>query len=117
MTWGDVQRQLAKGAGTASNETTHTAVLEEEVLRDFAFDKLDPTQRVFADRVLAWGRDLVRAYKHNATVRDRRKLKRVPLLRSYLGGSAGSGKSTTLRTVLQHLRLLFQKESAKQPWS
>ena len=35
----------------------------------------------------------------------------MPLLRSYLGGSAGSGKSTTLRTVLQHLRLLFQKEA------
>ena len=35
----------------------------------------------------------------------------MPLLRPYLGGSAGSGKSTTLRTVLQHLRLLFQKEA------
>ena len=80
-------------------------------MRDFALDKLDPTQRVFADRVLTWGRELVKAYKHNATVRDPRKLKRVPLLRSYLGGSAGSGKSTTLRTVLQHLRLLFQKEA------
>ena len=53
------------------------------------------------------------AYNHNATERDRRKLKRVPLLRSYLGGSAGSGKSTTLRTVLQHLRLLFQKEGVE----
>ena len=47
----------------------------------------------------------------NATVKDRRKMKAVPLLRCYLGDSAGSGKSTTLRTVLQHLRLLFQKES------
>ena len=60
--------------------------------------------------MLAWGGELVSAYKHDATVRDRKKLKGVPLLRSYLGGSAGSGKSTTLRTVLQHLRLLFQKE-------
>ena len=114
LTWGDVQRQLAKGAGMASDESAlAAAVVEEEVLRDFALEKLDPTQRVFADRVLAWGRDLVSAYKHNATARDRRKLKRVPLLRSYLGGSAGSGKSTTLRTVLQHLRLLFQKEGVE----
>ena len=30
-----------------------------------------------------------------------------------MGGSAGSGKSTTLRTVLQHLRLLFQKEGVE----
>ena len=82
-------------------------------MRYFALDKLDPTQRVFADRVLAWGRDLVSAYKHTDTVRDRKKLKRVPLLRCYLGGSAGSGKSTTLRTVLQHLRLLFQKEGVE----
>ena len=96
LTWGDVQRQLAKGASVASGESALTAaVVEEVVVRDFALEKLDPTQRVFADRVLAWGRDLVSAYKHNATVRDRRKLKRAPLLRSYLGGSAGSGKSTT----------------------
>ena len=97
LTWGDVQRLLAKGG--EENALT-AAVVEEEVLRDFALDKLDPTQRVFADRVLTWGRELVKAYKHNATVRDPRKLTRVPLLRSYLGGSAGSGKSTTLRTVL-----------------
>ena len=108
LTWGDVQRLLAKGD---DGMAVTAVVVEEEVLRDFALDKLDPTQRVFADRVLIWGRGLVSAYKHNATVRDRRKLKRVPLLRSYLGGSAGSGKSTTLRTVLQHLRLLFQKEA------
>ena len=114
LSWDDVQRQLAKGAGTASDESAPaSAVVEEEVVRDFALDKLDPTQQVFANRVLAWGTDLVSAYKHNATVRGRRKFKRVPLLRSYLGGSAGSGKSTTLRTVLQHLRLLFQKEDVE----
>ena len=118
LTWGDVQRQLAKGAGVASDESALTAaVVEEEVVRDFALEKFDPTQRVFADRVLASGRDLVSAYKHNATVRDRRKLKRVPLLRSYLGGSAGSGKSTTLRTVLQRLRSLSRRKASKQPWS
>ena len=36
--------------------------------------------------------------------------RRVPLLRTWLGGSAGSGKSTTLRTVVQHVRLLFHRE-------
>ena len=50
----DVQRQLAKGAGMASDESALTAaVMEEAVVRDFALDKLDPTQRVFAGRVLA----------------------------------------------------------------
>jgi len=93
----------------ASDESALTAaVVEEDVARDFALEELDPTQRVFADRVLAWGRDLVSAFNHKAKVRDCRKQKRVPLLRSYLGGSAGSGKPTTLQTVLQHLRLLFQ---------
>ena len=114
LTWGDVQRQLAKGEGMASDERALTAaVVEEDVMRDFALEKLDPTQRVFADRVLAWGRGLVSAFNHNAKVRDRRKQKRVPLMRAYLGGSAGSGKSTTLRTVLQHLRLVFQKEGVE----
>ena len=79
-------------------------------MRDFALDKLDPTQRVFVDRGLAWGRELVEVYKYNANQGHHKKMKSVPLLRSYLCGSAGSGKSTTLRTFLQHLRLLFQKE-------
>ena len=58
LTWGDVQRLLAKGG----EENALTAVVvEAEVLRDFALDKLDPTQRVFADRVLTWGRELVSA--------------------------------------------------------
>ena len=46
-------------------------------------------------------------------MRGRRELERVPLLRSDLGGSAGSGKSTTLRTALQHLWVLFQREGVK----
>ena len=50
---------MAKGAGVASDESALTAaVVEEEAVRDFALKKLDPTQRVFADRMLAWGRDL-----------------------------------------------------------
>ena len=65
-------------------------------------------QRVFVDRVIAWGRELVAVYK--ATQHSKRKRKRPPLLRTYLGGSAGSGRSTTLKTVLQHLRLLFQTQ-------
>ena len=83
------------------------------MLREYALEKHDPTQRAFADCVLTWGRELVVAYKHNPTVGDHRKLQRVPLQRSYLGGSAGSGKSTTVRTAQQHLRLLFQKEAVK----
>ena len=44
----------------ASDESAlAAAVVEEEVVRDFALEKLDPTQRVFADRVLAWGRELL----------------------------------------------------------
>ena len=72
LAWGDVQRQLAKGAGVASDESALTdAVVEEEVVRGFALESLDPTQRVFADRLLALGTELVRTHKHNATVRGR----------------------------------------------
>ena len=83
LTWGDVQRQLAKGAGMASDESALTdAVVEEKLVRRFALENLDPTQRVFADRVLAWGTDLVRAHKHNATLTDPRQMEPMPLLRS-----------------------------------
>ena len=34
---------------------------------------------------------------------------RHPKLRTWLGGSAGSGKSTTIRTAVQHARLLFHE--------
>ena len=36
-------------------------------------------------------------------------MKRVPVLRAWLGGSAGSGKSTTLKTCVAHVRLLFRE--------
>ena len=97
LTWDDVQRQLAKGAGTTPDGNGGPAGVDEAaVLADFSLDKLDPTQRVFADRVLLWGRDLVSAYKHNQSLGSQKKgkkqeFKRVPLLRIYLGGSAGSG--------------------------
>ena len=42
------------------------AVVEADVLADFALDKLDPPQRVFADRVLAWGREVVTTHKQHA---------------------------------------------------
>ena len=71
LNWGDVRRQMARGAGLASDESADiVAVVEEEVMRYFALDKLDPTQRVFVERGMAWGREVVKAYKYNASVRD-----------------------------------------------
>ena len=36
---------------------------------------------------------------------------RIPRLRSYLLGSAGNGKSKTLKTCVRHIRRLFQREN------
>ena len=109
LSWDDVKRMLESDTATGNTASTSVfAVDRATVLRDHALDDLDPTQRAFADRVLKWGDDLVEKYQQNQRVRSGKKLKRVPLLRCFLGGSAGSGKSTTLRTVLQHLRLKFQ---------
>ena len=80
---------------------------ETAVLRDYGLEKLDPTQRVFAHRVLSWAGEVARVYKE---VHATGKSRRPPKLRTWLGGSAGSGKSTTLRTVVQHTRLFFQRE-------
>ena len=105
LDWAEVKRKLAAGAG--QDATTGPARLDEEVVhRDYALDKLDPTQRVFADRVLAWAAEVARIYLEVSATGKRQQL---PKLRLWLGGSAGSGKSTTLKTVVQHMRLLFQR--------
>ena len=107
LDWGVVQKTLAAG----QNETDHSTssdVDETSVMRDFSLDKLDPTQRVFADRVLQWASEVADVYEK---VKSDGRHRPVPLLRSFLGGSAGSGKSTTLRTIVQHVRLIFMKRS------
>ena len=76
-------------------------------LRDYDLAKVDPTQRAFANRVLKWARELVETYKWN---KANGGSKRPPRLRTWLCGSAGSGKTRTLKTIVQHVRLLFQLE-------
>ena len=57
-----MKKKLAKGAGSdVQADPRH--VDEEVVLRDYSLDKLDPVQRVFADRVLAWAAEVVATYK------------------------------------------------------
>jgi len=107
LDWDHVKTQLAKGGDVSSSEVAVEHINEEIVLKDWALDDLDPTQRVFADRVLRWGVEVARAYNDVRSTGTNRK---VPKLRSWLGGSAGCGKSRTLKTIVQHLRLHFQKE-------
>ena len=110
LSWDDVKRMLESGAGRGGDGSGPARGVDKAgVLRDYSLANLDPTQRAFADRVLEWGGELVRAYKRDQRAGPNCKPKRLPLLRCFLGGSAGSGKSTTLRTVLQHLRLKFQE--------
>ena len=92
--------------GAEGNRSNNAEILTEAIVHaDYALDALDPTQRVFADRVLRWGDDLVKTYK---SIEKDGKPRAVPKIRSWLCGSAGSGKSTTLKTIVQHLRLKFQ---------
>ena len=66
-----------------------------------SLEELDPTQRAFADRVLAWAREVIVAYKE---VRATGAPQRMPLLRSWLCGSVGSGKSAVLKATVWHVR-------------
>ena len=105
LDWGQAKRKLERGMD-ADDDADLQQLVEADVLRDYPLDVLDSTQRAFADRVLSWGRKVVSVYQ---VIADSGVYQRVPKLRTWLGGSAGSGKSTTLRTVVQHLRLLFQQ--------
>ena len=110
LDWGAVQKALADGHDQAGeSDTSH--VDEATMLSDYSLEKLDPTQRVFADRVLKWASKVADVYDK---VRSDGRLRSVPLLRSFLGGSAGSGKSTTLKTIVQHVRFMFQQRIG--PW-
>ena len=109
LDWGAVKQMLAQGQGDVAEGDVGQVDLDKwqvTVLADFSLDKLDPTQRAFADRVLKWGDDLIEQYE---TVKRDGHNRPVPKLRTWLGGSAGSGKSTTLKTCVQHLRLKFRK--------
>ena len=87
LDWGEVKKKLAAGAGQ-DVDAALVPVDEEAVLGDYALNKLDPTQRAFADRVLAWADEVVSTYRQ---VSATGKQLRPPALRAWLGGSAGSG--------------------------
>jgi hypothetical protein len=106
--WADVKAKLDSGNGPLELGGDASDVDEKSVLNDFSLDDLDPTQRAFAERVLKWAEKLVKVYKQVAKHGKKRPL---PKLRSWLCGSAGSGKSRALRTIVQHVRLLFKKKA------
>ena len=104
LDWGDVRSKLAKGAGGENGDAAVTYASASISLDEFPLEQLDPTQRVFANRVLDWAKNLADTY--DAVQKDWR-FRKPPLMRIFLGGSAGSGKSTTLKTAVQHVRKLF----------
>jgi len=63
--WTDVKKKFKKGP-EADLKTLPRCLDEEIVFSDYSLDKLDPTQRVFADRVLKWAADVVAVYKHTS---------------------------------------------------
>ena len=105
LDWDAVQKTLAAGHDVAGDSDT-SVIDEAAILSDYSLEKLDPTQRVFADRVLKWAGKVADVFDK---VRTDGRHRAVPLLRSFLGGSAGSGKSTTLKTIVQHTRVMFEK--------
>ena len=105
LQWDEVKKKFHQ-----DGDDRRTARLNRsDVLRDYDLAKLDPTQRAFADRVLRWATDLARVYKENKH-RPLDQWEEPPRLQAWLCGSAGSGKSTTLKATVQHVRLLFQEQ-------
>ena len=75
--WGSVKQQLAKGQEDVAESDTGQ-LDESTVLADFCFDKLDPTQRAFADRVLKWADEFADVYE---AVQADGQWRQVPKLR------------------------------------
>jgi len=84
--WGNVKQQLANGQGDVAESDTGQ-LDEATVLADFSLDKLDPTQRAFADRVLKWADEFADVYE---AVQADGQWRQVPKLRIWLGGSAAA---------------------------
>ena len=62
LDWDAVKKALTEGVGEES-ECDINKVDEAIVMRDYALDALDPTQRVFANRVLKWGAAVADVYE------------------------------------------------------
>jgi len=89
LNWDTVKKQLAHGV----DGDVAVSISVEASSQNYRLEDLDPTQRVFADRVLSWATTVVKTYKE---VRSTGRMKDMPKVRSWLGGSAGSGNSTRL---------------------
>ena len=87
LDWAAVKQMLERGKEDVF-ETDSGQVDEVTVLADFSLDKLDPTQRAFADRVLKWGNEVADVCK--ALERDGRiSLERPSLSRDSIGDAFG----------------------------
>jgi len=104
LDWAAVQRTLGVGHdGVGDSDASR--VDEAALLSDYSVEKLDPTQRAFVECVRKWAHKVADVYEK---VRADGRHRSVPLLRSFLGGSAGSGKSTTLKTIVVQVRHIFR---------
>ena len=84
LDWTDVKKKLKKGVEADLNAPPRR-LDEEIVFSDYSLDKLDPTQRVFADRVLKWAADVVAVYK-NTSASGRFLKSCLALVVGWLGG-------------------------------
>ena len=62
LDWGEVRSKLAKGAGGENGDAAVTYASASISLDEFPLEQLDPTQRVFANRVLDWAKNLADTY-------------------------------------------------------
>ena len=100
LDWGECKKKLADGTG-GEVDSGAQVVNDASTQVEYSLERLDPTQRAFVDYALAWAEEVATAYEF---VRDTGSYRAPPLLRSFLGGSAGSGKTTALRASVHHIR-------------
>ena len=62
LDWGMAKKRLMEQVDEETQCDVNQGI-EAGVVRDYALDDLDPTQRVFADRVLMWAQEVADVYK------------------------------------------------------
>ena len=97
-TWSPLLPHLSEKSKQAATKLNEKIGAEEET-QVYNLSELDTTQRIFVDTILEWTQQCIESKKQNYP---------FPPLKMKLLGVAGTGKSRTIKTIIQEFKRLIQ---------